>query len=261
MSLSHFDLNGDFGSGVYRRRIRIVAGEERAAAAIDDTHHAMWLLLGHDGDRITNVSAAIERGPTTSCGGAPAGLDAVVGMRLASTNSELTARLPITANCTHLGDLLRWTMAAAAEGAITTTYDVEVPDQSGSPVWIEIRRDGLSIHRWLVNRNTIIAPATCAERPLMRGFLAWASKTFSGEALRAAIMLQRGAWVARGRRYIVDRRIIPLRAAEGMEGACHSYSGAGWVTAMNRLGYVRDFTDGVAEHPLPIHIHQTLQGG
>lgn len=260
MTLLHFDLNDQFGSGIYRRRVRIAVGERSAAAALDDTHHAMWLLLHHDGTRLTDVSAAIERGPTTSCGGAPAGLKAIVGVGLAAPPGELASRLPVTANCTHLGDLLRWTVSSMADGLAATTYDIVVPDQAGPPVWIEICRDGLSVHRWLVDRETIIEPFDFARRPLMRGFLGWASTSFSGEELRAAIMLQRGAWVARGRRYIVDRRIIPLRAADGMEGACHSYSGASWATAVNKLGYVRDFSDRVVEHPLSGPVRQQLGG-
>lgn len=249
MSLVHFDPNPDYGSGVYRRLVRIAVTDRTTTASIDDTHHAMWVLLRHRNGVVTEVDAAIERGPATSCGGAPAALGAIKGMSIRATASEITARLVATDNCTHLGDLIRWAMRNT--GRTSTEYRINVPDDGAEPVWIEIRRDDRVVHRWLVNGDTIVGPAPFAGRPLLRGFHAWASALFDADDLEAALMLQRGAWVARGRRYLVDRTRTPLRAAVGMEGACYSYSGQHWATATNNLGYVRDFTDRIIEHPLP----------
>lgn len=254
MSLSHFAPNPDYGSGIYRRLVRIVVRPQATLASIDDTHHAMWVLLHHRGGLVTGVDGAIERGPATSCGQAAAGLAAVEGMAVRATNSEITARLSPSENCTHLGDLLRWAFRHCERE--TVEYRIAVPDEGAEPIWMEVMRGERIVHRWLVSGETILAPETVAGRPLLRGFHRWASEIFDADDLEAALMLQRGAWVARGRRYLVDHEIVPLRDAAGMESACFSYSGHNWATATNNLHYVRDFTRGVVEHPLPPRVRK-----
>lgn len=249
MSLTHFEPNADYGTGAYRRLIRFVAREDGVTASIDDTHHAMWIRIDHSDGRIVEVDAGIERGPATSCGHAPAGLAALKGLAVAGGDTEVAKRLGPAENCTHLGDLVRWALARLGNGS--TEYLVTVPDEVDEAVWIDIRREGTVVHRWLVRRDSIVSPARLAGRPLLRGFRSWVVEAFAGEELEAAMMLHRGAWVARARRYSVDRRIVPLRSAAGMEGACFSYSGANWNDATNNLNYVRDFTRGIVEHPLP----------
>lgn len=259
-SLSHFQPNPSYGHGIYRRLVRLSAVERRVLATVDDTHHAMWLVLDHDGVQVTAIECGIERGPATSCSGAPANLTDIVGAPIDLASADFAHRLPPGANCTHLSDLLRWAMRAAQGPGGEIEYEISVPDQMADPVWIEIKRSGLIVHRWLVKGETIQAPALLAGRPLFRGFLAWARAAFGPADLEAGIMLQRGAWVARGLRYVVDRTSVPLSAAAGMQGACFSYSGENWRTARNNLNYVRDFTAGVVEQENSARLRARLEG-
>lgn len=259
VTLGHFDQDPSYGSGLYRRDIRLRFLPGVALATVDDTHHSMWVVLRYRNQIVVSVDAGIQRGPATSCGGAPAKLGSVIGMPITAPLAEIAERLPPSDNCTHLADLLRWALSGTRAGASATDYAIVVPDQIDEPVWIEIRRDKKIVHRWCVDRDTIIAPARFAGLPLLKGFLAWARDAFDAEHLEAAVMLQRGAWVARGRRYVVDRSIIPLRAAAGMQNACHSYSGANWATATNNIGYVRDFSSRVERAPLPALINKLLE--
>ncbi|MGE4430420.1 MAG: DUF2889 domain-containing protein [Sphingobium sp.] len=264
MTLAHFIRNPDFGTGCYRRLLRFYRLRHATLGTLDDTHHAMWLLLRHDDAVITDIEAAISRGPATSCPGSVPGLRELIGQPLGAESRALTSALTRTANCTHLSDLAVWTAratmkAAGPDSPDPTCYSISVADDDGAPFWVEIMRDGRPLHKWLVSGQDVIAPAALAGMPLMRGFMARALTHFEGDALEAAIMLQRGLFVSRGRRHIVDRTPVPLRHAQDMENACYSYSGDQWLSAENNIGYVRDFTDGVRPHPLPDHILHLLR--
>lgn len=262
MTLAHFPLNPAYGTGRYRRLLRFSRLPGAVLATVDDTHHAMWLLIRHDGLRISDIAAAISRGPATTCGGAAAGLRALIGEPLASDPQVISAALTTTSNCTHLADLATWAMrSAATNGQGVTTFAITVDDDDGAPYGLEIARDGQPIHSWEATGYAVIAPAALAGMPLMRGFMARARTHFSGDVLEAAIMLQRGVFVARGRRHLVDAGPpVPLKAAADMKNACYSYSGDRLDSAVNHIGYVRDFTAGVMPHPLPPDIKALFKG-
>jgi hypothetical protein len=257
-TLAHFPRNPDYGSGTYRRRLRFASDATGLAAQVDDTHHSYWLSLDHDGTRITAVDAGFIRAPTSACDSATAGLSALVGLPLTGTARETLDRLPIQSNCTHLADLACWSLAQKGCSAV---WDINIPDQIDTPVWIEIARNGAAVHRWRIEDHRIVAPQALADRPMMQGFMAWARTAFDGDVLLAATMLQRGIFVARGRRHIVDQGApVPLMSADGMAGRCWSYSGKRLDHATGALGYVRDFTAGVTLETPPPHIAARLQG-
>ena len=249
MSLAHFEHDPDYGLGIYRRKVRIVEAVDAVIGTIDDTHHAMWVRIEHRGGIVRAVAGGIERGPATSCGAASGGLSGLRGLPIDAFSKDVLALLPPDRTCSHLNDLARWSLARIGQGA--ASFLISIPDEINAPVWIEVQRGGTVLHRWLVRDHTIVGPEPLAGLPLLRGFHGWASRRFAGSSLDAATMLQRGVWVARGRRHVVDRAIVPLHRAAGMDGVCFSYSGANRLTATNNLNYVRDFTDGVVEHPLP----------
>lgn len=262
MTLARFPLNPDYGSGCYRRLLRFYALPGAVLGTIDDSHHAMWLLLRHDGQRIESVEADIGRGPATSCRGSALGLQSLAGLPLQAQGHGAVALLDPVRNCTHLSDLAIWSLRVAQQEPVGARieYHIRVEDDDGMPFRIEIAKDGQLIHSWLVSGNRVIAPAPLAGMPLMRGFMACARTQFQNDRLEAAIMLQRGIWVARGRRHIVDAAPVPLTFYEDMEDACYSYAGEQWRTATSHVGYVRDVTEGILPHPLPDHISRLLSG-
>jgi hypothetical protein len=255
--LAHFPPHPSFGKGAYRRRLVFSAVKSGLVAQVDDSFHSYWLILDHDGDEVTGVDAGFVRAPTDMCPGASAGLKAMVGSFLRAGVGELIAKLPRASNCTHLTDLAIWAVAHVGTSA---TWDIEVPDQAGSPVWIEIDRDGQVVHRWQVGSSQVVLPADFAEKPLMGGFINWARKAFSGDELLAATMLQRGLFVARGRQHIVDQgEPVALSRANGMAGMCWSYSEDRWLKGQGTLGYVRDFSRSVQPETLPQHVQDRLR--
>lgn len=257
-TLKHFPPNPDYGRGIYRRLLRFAADSAGMAAQVDDTHHGYWVTIDHDGAEVTAIDAGFMRAPTTVCSGAITGLAALIGLPIGASISNILTQLPASSNCTHLADLACWSLAQAGR---SVAWEIAIPDQVDAPVWIEIARDGATVHRWQVANHQIVAPSMLAGRPMMKGFMAWARATFDDEALLAATMLQRGLFVARGREHVVDQgEPMPLARAEGMAGMCWSYSGERFEYAMGALGYVRDFTAGVTSEKLPPHVAARLQG-
>jgi hypothetical protein len=255
--LAHFETNPEYGAGIYRRKLRFVSGDHTVHAQVDDTHHSYWLVLSHDGARITGLEAGFNRAPTTMCPGSVAGLQSLRGAHLNVPATKMMATLPQTSNCTHLADLVLWSMAHVGRSAV---WDIEVPDQIDHPVWIIIARNHVTVHRWQIANFRMLAPTSLADNPLMAGFMRWASPLFSGEALLAATMLQRGLFVARGRQHIVDRAPpTPLASASGMAGMCWSYSDDRLLGGTGSLNYVRDFTNGVRVETPPPHVAQGLK--
>lgn len=62
--------NPQYGRGVFRRRIRLIATAGRVRAAFEDVAHAMRLVLEHDGERITGITPEFRRVPLNVCPGA-----------------------------------------------------------------------------------------------------------------------------------------------------------------------------------------------
>ncbi|WP_328804687.1 DUF2889 domain-containing protein [Sphingobium psychrophilum] len=262
MSLSHVPINPDYGNGCFRRLVRTFRVPGRILLTLDDTHHSMWLLLHHFSGRISNVEACVARGPATSCGTATLALNKLIGLAIDEDMSAFHERLPPILNCTHLMDMAHWAFRSAT-GQVSLKREVliEIPDEAGAPVWIAVERDGIVVHRWYVKDHHVVEPGHLAGRPLMKGFMSWAREQFSGEDLDLAIMLQRGVFVARGRRHLVDLSPpVPLSAAPAMRDACHSYSPAHFETATSVVGYVRDFTDSVVAAPLPPSVTAYFKG-
>lgn len=262
MSLSHFPVNPNYGTGCFRRLVRTYRVPGKVLVTLDDTHHSMWLLMSHVQWRISGIDARVERGPATSCGSATSSLATLVGLDVKGDVAALRERLPPVLNCTHLTDLAHWAFRSATGKTLQKReVSITVPDETGDGVWIAVERDGITIHRWRIKGHRIIEPALLADNPVMRGFHSWARRHFSGEELDLAVMLQRGVFVARGRRHLVDLSPpVPLRAASVMRDACHSYSKAHFDTATTVVGYVRDFSKAVIAAPLPSFVTDQFKG-
>src|ERR1700754_3969540 len=139
-TLAHFPRNPDYGRGIYRRLLRFAADPAGMVAQVDDTHHAYWLAIDHDGDRVTAIDAGFVRAPTTVCPGAAAGLAALIGLPVTATTARLLASFPAPANCKPLADLACWSLAQTGR---SESWEIAIPDQVGAPVWIEITRNGV----------------------------------------------------------------------------------------------------------------------
>ncbi|QDX81199.1 hypothetical protein B9N43_08080 [Denitratisoma sp. DHT3] len=237
--------NPHYGSGVFRRRLRLDAGSDQVRVELEDCNHAFRLTLRHDGERVTAVEPEAVRHPFTTCPEALAVIGRVVGHRLTDGAQSLRQRLVPGDNCTHLFDMTVLALAHVDDAGLTRLYEIAVDDERDGVTAARIDCDGRTVHEWRVRAHVIEQPEALAGRPFMRGFFAWASQTFAGMALEAATALQRGYFVAQARRSVS----LPVEqhpaTADGMpDGVCYSYNSGIVQRALRITGSVRDYSAG-----------------
>lgn len=252
MVLDRYPINPEYGSGTYRRRVRLRKAAGTSLAMLDDNHHAMWVRLRHDGSKVIAVESDMIRIPADTCPGAQALLADLRGVSVTSTTDELFAGGRARRNCTHLFDMAVLALAFIQEPQDRRTIDIILPDDVSGRRRVQAFVDGQLIHDWTLEGEIVVAPAALAGRDLTRGFIGYAHATFDGIARDAASMIQKGVIVSRGRQRIVTANAgQSLHDATDMLGACYTYSEPRFSRARESGGYVRDFSNGVIETPEP----------
>lgn len=235
--------NPHYGTGVYRRRVRIGVVAREVRVEIEDNNHAFRLVLRHDGERVTALEPEFVRHPFTTCPESAQYLVALVGRPLGKLREErrlLETRL----SCTHVTDMTGIALAHVDEAGLTRVYEIAVDDECAGRTHARIDCDGASVHDWVIARHAIVAPATLEGRPMMQGFSARARDAFAGRDLEAAVALQRGYFVAQARRYDTSPERDHPASSDGLpEGVCYSYSTPALPRALRIEGSKRDFTD------------------
>jgi len=222
-SFPAYTKNPDFGSGTFRRRIRLIAEPGQVRAALEDTNHAMRVVVRHDRERVTDTQSRMTRIPLSTCPGADLPLRAFIGTPLVRYPVRANAHVNPRANCTHLHHLTMLAIAHARRSG-TRQYDIEVPDEHPDPVWSTLRRDGIEVHRWQTFGGRVVGPEGFAGLPLLQGFARWAAERFEGEALEAAFVLQNGYFVSFSRRYDTASWMGQSATSHRhMIGKCYSY--------------------------------------
>lgn len=219
--------NPEFGKGLVRRVIRLKnIDDAEVAAHLIDNYHEMRCRLEHDGTFVTAIEGEMIRYPTTACPGAPARLGELDNLRLDTPVRSLYDVERLRRNCTHLFDIAVLAMKHALRSEVTRTYVAEIPDQIDQPIEIVIMCNGQTIHRWTVDRDTILEPAKLAGFPTLRGFTKWAPEKFEEESLEAAFVLSRASFISKVRPYAPQAgKGMPLTENAALIGACYAYSG------------------------------------
>lgn len=236
--------NPDYGTGIFRRRIRLVSTGNQVQADLEDCNHAFRLTLLHDGQQVTGITAEPIRFPFNTCPGALVNLQGFIGCALSASIPEIRQFVRPEQNCTHLYDLATLALAHVAHGRTVRQYDVAIPDERDGVLPAEVSCDGLLQHSWQIRQREIIFPPHLAGKPIMKGFYQWATAEFAGDALEAAEVLQRGYFVSHTRR--LDLKSSVGRPAFGdrmPEGSCYSYNRGVVEHAFQACDNVRDFTD------------------
>ncbi len=206
LNRSYYSPNTDYGNGIYRRAIGLVATPGHVVGELEDTHHGFRVALDHDGERVTAIRGEPVRIPTTHCGGAALTLQRLVGRPLSAPPGDLYASETLSHHCTHMFDLAALAIAQAGRGPGQRRYDVTVPDEDESgAAWCTVARDGIVQHRWRVQDRAIVKPAAFAGQKMLEGFIRFVSQRLAGDALEAALVLQKGFFVSRARRWRIDQ--------------------------------------------------------
>ncbi len=243
-----FPLNPDFGRGCYRRRIRLRALPGRVEAELEDSNHGLRCAIDHDGQRVTGVESETLRVPFSTCSGASEPLRALIGVELSLQPRAIAEAVNPRANCTHLYDLALLAIAHghrnAGGGPSSRNYELRVDDEHDGPSDAMVWLDGELIHHWCAADWTIASPAELSDKPLYKGFAAWANDEFDGDAREAAFVLHKGYFVASARRYDLNAAAGQAATAHMyLPGVCHSYSPGIVEQAVRLENSVRDFSD------------------
>lgn len=255
-----YPANPDYGTGIFRRRVRIEPEPGRTTGILNDCYHSIRAELAHDGKTVSNVTAALDRAPKTTCPSAAIAFNEIRGLPVNAPRRAFYTDGRAARNCTHLLDLALLALGAVGRGDGPLVYDIAIPDRHDDRTHVTARINGQTLHEWAVHGDMIEAPCAVAGRPLFRGFAAWAEDTFSGRALDAARIVQKSLFVAKGRAYAVDGP-VPLHAERETHRIddCFSFSDPQRTRARDLIGYVRDYTDGVEEPNLPDHLRDRIQ--
>jgi len=182
----------------YRRRSIAVAGGFETVAAMEDDFHYFTVRLTHDGERVTSITGDSIRYPWTTCPGAEARLQEMVGTPLRPGDGK--ARFDVSQHCTHLFDVARFAVAQSVRGG-RRQYDITIPDRDriGGRTTAEILRDGIPVFRWSIDGLAVTAPSEFAGHSLA-GRAVWPEGSIADDdALEAALMLRRALVIFRGR--------------------------------------------------------------
>lgn len=236
--------NPDYGNGIFRRRIRLVGEPGKVIAELEDCNHGFRSVVFHDGVKVTDVQAETLRVPLTTCGGAIEPIKALSGTLIDSSTLAINSAVSARANCTHLYDLSLLAIAHANRGSVTRQYDVEVDDEIDGRAESRVLRDDRLVFSWQTSQWQILAPSHLKDKPLFKGFAAWASNAFKGDQQEAAFVLQKGYFVAQSRIYDIEAFAgLPAINNTPMHNACYSYTSPILEQAYSNTGAIRDFTD------------------
>jgi len=228
--MDHFSTPG------YRRRIRIEPRPGDVTTALEDDIHCMAVTLHHDGEKVTAVSAEVERAPWNTCPGAIAVLvESFTGLPLVPGGTPGNKRQ----NCTHLYDLAEWGLGHALERK-TMVYDLSVSDPVDGLVTAALKRDGELMMVWTHRDNVLISPAELAGAPLL-SMRAWLADLPPAER-EAARIIQWGSLVAHGR----TMPEFEQGDAAVMPPNCYNFQPERALLA-KRTGFGRDFSQSNAE--------------
>lgn len=246
MALPNYPSNPHFGTGTYRRRIRLEQGENTVFGALEDTNHGFSVTVHHDGQCVTAIEPSAKRVPYTSCPGALVPIRGFVGVDIHTGIRELNLHMPASSNCTHLLDLTLMTIRHAASPKPVRQWDIAVTDQTADNDSVcTVICDGEEIFRWQARDLVLTHPPELVGKPFYLGFGRWASKHFPPEQLEAAFMLQKGYFVSLARHFDMDQMAgePALASKDGMGGACYTYSSPAIELGVRTSGSTRDFSD------------------
>jgi hypothetical protein len=188
---------------LYRRKAIAEAGKFETFAAMEDDFHHFTVHLRHDGRHVTELVGEAVRFPWTTCPGATAKLEQLIGAPLNPTPEDPGRKTHIAEHCTHLYDVAKFAIAQSARSLSgqgqRRQYDITIPDIIDGQTTGDISRDGAPVFHWEIRDRVVIAPPAFAGHKLP-GRAQWPKGSIvDADALEAALMLRRALVIFRGR--------------------------------------------------------------
>lgn len=207
---------------LYRRKTIADAGQFETVAAMEDDFHHFTVRLRHDGSHVTELTGKAIRFPWSTCPGAVAVLDKLLGSPIRPSAADPGPKTHIAEHCTHLYDVAKFAIAQSARGG-RRQYDIVIPDpeRDGSTVG-DLSRDGVHLLHWVVDKRVVVAPPLFAGHQLP-GRAEWPEGSIpDADALEAAMMLRRALVIFRGRMSEYPE-VTSADQVPGGFGSCFTY--------------------------------------
>jgi hypothetical protein len=246
--VSILPLRSDYGGGVYRRRIRLLAERGLVRGSLVDDFHDFSVRLEHDGARVAKLEGVAHRIPWVTCPAAAVPLALLEGMPLTRSLRAIARHTDPRAQCTHLFDLASLAASFAASRQVRRLYELAVPDRVGARTQASLSRDGSPLLRWEIDGARIEDPPPFAGRSLAGGgFLDWLEASQDADLAEAAQVLRRAVVISYGRRFDFDRVPDARTFHNQASGACFTFHPERVAQGIRILGSVRDWTAGLPD--------------
>ncbi|MDD9933490.1 MAG: DUF2889 domain-containing protein [Myxococcales bacterium] len=233
----------DYGTGAYRRRILLIAGQGEVSGELEDDFHHFRAVLEHDGQRVKRARGEALRVPWTTCPGAVRPIARLEGLPLARSLRAGAAHTPPAAQCTHLFDAALLAVSFASRGQPgRRCWDATVPDRKQGATSATLELDGQRVLQWDLQRWRITGPEPFAGRKLIGGFGRWAEESLEPDLAEAAQVLQRAVYIATGRRNDFEQMERAVDHVDTMGAACHTFGPEQVEQALRVKGSVRDYS-------------------
>lgn len=245
----HYPPNPAYGTGVFRRRLRMAADGRWVRVAVNDPYHAMWAALDLKDGVVADVRAGMWRTPKNVCPGAVHALRELMSMDIQRASASIFSEGRAGRNCTHLLDITRFGLGCHVRGEVMRVLDLIIPDPDArGQSRIRAEADGVTIHDWELVDGRLTDAAGFVGSPLDSSFASAMRERFDGIELEAAWALRMAVFVAVGRAYITDGP-NPVRALDETDrhGDCFAFSAPLLPGCIDNIGYVQNFTDGLTE--------------
>lgn len=240
----NYPINPTFGQGIFRRKIRLSAFEGGVSGELEDCNHGFCVKIYHDGLNVTDIRGEAKRIPLTTCTGAEAALQNLIGTELTASSKAIIEKLDLTSHCTHWLDLAILCISHSLRSENERIYEIAIPDEAVGPTNAQLFCNGELLLDWQAQDWIIQEPVKYKNNTLYKGFASWANAIDDKNDQEAAFVMQKGYFVSRARRFdIAALADEPANTHTMMRGACYSYSEPRVDFAQRTIGSVRDFTD------------------
>ncbi|MDB5393753.1 MAG: hypothetical protein JWM91_1259 [Rhodospirillales bacterium] len=221
----------------YRRKTIAEAREFETFAAMEDDFHHFAVRLRHDRKHVTELTGKAVRFPWSTCPGAVAKLDELIGAPLFPTAADPAPKLRIAEHCTHLFDIAKFAIAqtvrAQSAQGNRRQYDILIPDPVDGRTEGDLSRDGIHLFHWKAENRIVVWPPAFAGHQF-DGRAVWPPGSIEdADALEAALMLRRALVIFRGRMEDYPE-VTSADQVPGGFGTCFTYqpensAGSRWV--------------------------------
>ncbi|WP_077034900.1 DUF2889 domain-containing protein [Pelomonas sp. KK5] len=244
MTRSTLPYRKAFGNGVFIRSLEIrTPAPGRVSLAMEDPVHSFRIDFAHEHGVVTEVQAAWDRHPLSSCTGAPDALQEMVGCPLSDSVFDIARFSDGTQQCTHLHDMFCIAATHAHQQRPDCRWDVHVPDATDTQAAATLARNGATVLALTLESDylTIAAPEACKGLSVLRGFMGWVRANVPPEEHLHYFLMQKALFLAQIQKIDAESLIGQSAMLSGPPaGTCFGSQPSRYVGS-TRVGQIRRF--------------------